>query len=53
MLREVRDDQLVISWEEYSRLIKKAFAFDKMKEWTEKEEYERDYKEMFIKEEAE
>lgn len=52
MLREVGEDETIIKWEDYKRLIRKAFMFDRMKEWTAKEEYELDYKKMFIKEEA-
>jgi len=52
MLREVGDDETIIKWEEYKNLIKKAFVFDQMKEWTSKVDYEPDYKKMFLKEEA-
>lgn len=52
MLREVGDDETIIKWEEYKNLIKKAFVFDQMKEWTAKVDYEPDYKKMFLKEEA-
>lgn len=52
MMREVGDDETIIKWEEYKRLIKKAFVFDQMKEWTAKVDYEPDYKKMFLKEGA-
>lgn len=51
MLREVRDDETIIKWKDYERLIKKAFMFDRIKEWAVQTEYEPGY-ERLIKEET-
>lgn len=52
MLREVSDDQTIVNWEDYRRLIKKAFMFDRLKEWAAQLEYEPGYEKFMEKEET-
>ena len=51
MLREVHEDETIIKWADYERLIKKAFWFDQFKEWTTRVEYEPGYERLMEKEE--
>ena len=51
MLREVKDTETIITWKDYERLVKKAFMFDRLKEWAAEMEYEPGY-EKFMKEEG-
>lgn len=51
MQREVGDDETIIKWKDYERLIKKAFMFDRLKEWAAQIEYEPGY-ERLMKEET-